>query len=60
MSLAADQVRPDDSTRRLVRACGDAGGPATLRSLDEFSMHLAIRVNFILMQAELALDRSAS
>ncbi|MBK3642019.1 phosphotransferase enzyme family protein [Streptomyces sp. MBT33] len=45
-----------DSARRLVRAYVDAGGPGTIRSLEAFSMLFAIRLNYVQVQAEAAVD----
>ncbi|NNN30822.1 phosphotransferase [Streptomyces sp. S3(2020)] len=48
------------SARLLVRAYVDAGGPATVRSLDSFSMLFATDLNFVKVQAEGAIAPDAS
>ncbi|MEU5892356.1 phosphotransferase [Streptomyces sp. NPDC047461] len=48
------------SARRLVRAYVDAGGRATVRSLDAFSMLFATDLNFVKVQAEGAIDPDAT
>ncbi|MEU6380710.1 aminoglycoside phosphotransferase family protein [Streptomyces sp. NPDC046909] len=45
-----------DAARRLVRAYVDAGGRATVKSLDSFSMLIATDLNFVRVQAECAID----
>lgn len=48
------------SARRLVRAYVDAGGRATVKSLDSFSMLFATDLNFVKVQAEGAIDPEAT
>jgi Ser/Thr protein kinase RdoA (MazF antagonist) len=48
------------SARLLVRAYVDAGGPATVKSLDSFSMLFATDLNFVKVQTEGAIDPDAT
>lgn len=45
-----------DAARQLVRAYVEAGGPATVKSVDSFSMLFATALNFVQVQAECAID----
>ncbi|WP_369264786.1 phosphotransferase enzyme family protein [Streptomyces sp. R35] len=45
-----------DSARRLARAYVDAGGRATVKGLDSFSMLFATALNYLYVQAECAID----
>jgi Ser/Thr protein kinase RdoA (MazF antagonist) len=44
------------SARLLVRAYRDAGGPATVKNLDAFSMLFATDLNYVYVQADCAVD----
>lgn len=45
-----------ESARRLVRAYVDAGGRATVKSLDSFSMLFATALNYLYVQAKCVID----
>jgi Ser/Thr protein kinase RdoA (MazF antagonist) len=49
-----------DAARRLARGYVDAGGPASVRSLDSFSLLFATDLNFVHVQAEAAIDPSVT
>ncbi|MEU0072469.1 phosphotransferase [Streptomyces sp. NPDC006332] len=49
-----------DSARRLMRAYRDAGGPGVIKGLDSFSMLFATDLNYVRVQAECALDPTAT
>lgn len=53
--------QPDlDSMRRAYRSYVESGGPARLRSAADFTMLIATQLNFLRLQARVALDPSAA